>query len=148
MSEQFPGIKLSPEQVDPTKMREVILESLKPKPETSETGAVREHLYPPGKNFPIRLDLLLQNTTALKELAEIYGLGIEKGYPIGNWKKGFKESVLIAHMMEHIRLHLEGDTSEKNHLGNALWNLWTLIWVRKNKPELMDLTGKEGLSER
>lgn len=108
--------------------------------ETTETGAVRDTEHHKGPNgFAVLYHLMLQNPDAVREWAETYGEGAIK-YPPNNWQKGFKESVLINHAMEHLILHCIGDKSE-NHLAHAMWNIGTLIWVRAHKPELLDVTG-------
>jgi len=106
--------------------------------ETAPTGAVRSKLHPQDGKFPIRFDLLLANTVAMRRLAETFGEGAEK-YGDNNWQKGFDESVMLSHMGDHIRRHLEGDTTE-DHLAHACWNLMALMWFQEKRPELMDLS--------
>lgn len=110
---------------------------LTPTNETFSTGAVREKMYPKDTKFSIRIDLLFQNTVALRRLGETYGEG-EAKYGAGNWMKGFPESVYLAHMQEHIRMYMTGDTSE-DHLAHATWNILSLMWVQERLPHLMDL---------
>ena len=106
--------------------------------ETASTGATRENLYPRTEGGEqMRIDLLFTNEVALERLAKTYAEGCVKYGPT-NWKKGFPESMLIAHALEHIRLHMAGDIKE-DHLAHAAWNLNTLMWVQERKPELMDL---------
>lgn len=107
--------------------------------ETHATGATRSTLYPKGQRFPIRLDLLLLNGAGLRRLAEAFGEGFLK-YGRDNWKKGFPESVLLGHAVDHLLNYAEGDTSE-DHLAHALWNLLTLCYVQEKLPELLDVTG-------
>lgn len=110
-----------------------------PARETASTGAVRETLYHKGPNgFPLRPDLVMRNDVGFRRLAETYGEGFLK-YGADNWMKGFPESVLVTHALEHISKHLAGDKSE-DHIAHAIWNLYTLAWVQEKKPELMDLT--------
>jgi len=107
--------------------------------EQSETGAVRSQLEHKGTHgHALRFDLLLDNSVGIRRLAETYGEGFAK-YGAGNWKKGFKESVLLNHAMEHLVLYVSGDTTE-DHLAHATWNLFTLMWMQEKKPELLDLT--------
>jgi Domain of unknown function (DUF5664) len=109
--------------------------------ETASTGAVRSTLYPKGEKFPIRLDLLMRNSAGLRRLAEVYGEGLTK-YGPDNWMNGFEESVMLSHTLDHLRLYLSGDTTE-DHIAHATWNLFTLMWIQENKPELIDLTKPE-----
>lgn len=104
----------------------------------TETGAVRAKEYAQEGEFPIRLDLILQNYVALRRLGETFGEGSLK-YPPGNWMKGFKQSVLLNHAMEHLRLYMAGDTKE-DHLAHACWNLMSLMWFEEKGPaSLFDL---------
>ena len=111
-----------------------------PERQVSETGCVREKLYPKLGQFPIRLDLMFQNEVLMRRLAETYGEGALK-YGANIWQRGFKESVYISHALEHIRLYMAGDKSE-DHLAHAIWNFGTLMWVQEHKPELIDLTAQ------
>lgn len=102
------------------------------------TGAKRSTEYPPGSKFPERYDLMFRNAVAIRRIAETFGEGFEK-YGPDNAFKGFKESVYITHALEHIRVHLSGQSTEDD-LSHACWNLMFLMWIQENKPELMDLT--------
>lgn len=108
-------------------------------PVVTETGAVRSNIYPKGNAFPARYELMMRNSVAFRRLAEVYGEG-EGKYGPDNWMKGFKESVLVSHALEHIRLHLNGVPTGEDDISHAVWNLMTLMWVQENKPELMDIT--------
>lgn len=108
--------------------------------ETAATGAMRENLYPKGPDFPMRFDLIFTNTEALQRLARTYGEGCQKYGPT-NWKKGFPESVLIAHAIDHLQKHMDGSVEGEDDLAHLCWNVLTLMWVQKYKPELLDLTG-------
>lgn len=109
--------------------------------EKTETGAVRDTIYHIGdRGFPLRFDLVLSNDVGFRRLAETFGEGYLK-YGADNWKKGFQESILLNHALEHIRLHISGDKSE-DHLTHAMWNLYTLTWMQEHKPEMMDITNK------
>lgn len=112
-----------------------------------ETGAIRNAgvAGETGGEIPLRYDLIFQNTEALRAWAKAFGEGSLK-YPAGNWQKGFKQSVLINHAMAHIVCELEGDTSE-DHLGHAMWNIATLIWMKKHRPDLMDLVRQPSVDD-
>lgn len=109
--------------------------------EEASTGAKRSSLYPKGAQFPARYDLMWRNAAGMRRLAEAWGEGFNK-YGADNWFKGFAESVLISHTLEHIRLYLAGDKTE-DHLGHCSWNILALCWIEENKPELLDLTKPE-----
>ena len=111
--------------------------------ERAATGAERSQLYPTTCNqfyptFPTRIDLVFTNPVAMERLGQTYGEGASK-YPPHNWKKGFPESVLLAHVYEHLRKYQDGDFSE-DHLAHAAWNLHTLMYVQEKQIELLDLT--------
>lgn len=105
---------------------------------TTATGATRANLYPKSEKFPARYDLLMRNSVAMRRMAEVFGEG-EAKYGPDNWMKGFEESVLISHAMEHLRQYLAGDTSD-DHIAHLTWNMMTLMWIQENKPELVNLT--------
>ncbi len=111
--------------------------------ETTEfaTGAVRSAgcAGEEGYQFPLRFDLLFSNGEALRRLAATFGEGFAK-YGADNWKKGIPESNLLNHAIAHLALYCERDTTE-DHLAHATWNLLTLMWQQRNKPELLDRTG-------
>jgi hypothetical protein len=109
----------------------------------TETGAKRTSEYTADgeHKFPLRYDLILKNPQMLEALAETYGEGMHK-YGRDNWKKGFKESIYMQHAMAHLIAYANGDESEP-HLGHAIWNLGAMLWLRKHKPELLDLTGPD-----
>lgn len=70
----------------------------------------------------------------LESLARVYAEGREK-YGEFNWEKGLPMSGLINRTFRHLKLFLEGDTSEP-HLEHALWNLGAAIHSRKYWPHL------------
>jgi hypothetical protein len=105
--------------------------------ETAPTGAIRSRIYDKGKNgYPIRLDLILANDSAVRRLGETLGEGATK-YGDHNWMKGFTQSSLLHHAIEHLRRYAAGDRTE-DHLSHAEWNLRTLQWIEEHKPELLD----------
>lgn len=98
--------------------------------ETTDTGAIRDKVYSLGPHgFPLRFDLVLSNDVGFRRLAETFGEGFLK-YGADNWKKGFTESNLLCHALEHIRLYLSGDRGE-DHVTHAMWNLYTLTWMQE-----------------
>lgn len=111
-----------------------------PAKEVFSTGAVRSQIYPKETVFPVRGDLVFCNHVGFRRLSEAYGEGSLK-YNDNNWMKGFPESVMLSHCIEHIRKHCAGDRTE-DHLAHACWNLYTLMYFQELRPELMDLTGK------
>lgn len=115
---------------------------------TTPTGAVRSCHYSGGVGRPEknRLDLLFLNREGLETLAEAFARGMKK-YGRTNWQKGFDESVLVQHALDHLIHYVNGtcDPGEEDvdQLSGVLWNIFTLCWVRKHKPELLDLTGPD-----
>lgn len=106
---------------------------------TFATGSVRcEKVAGEKSKFPLRYDLLLANTVAMRRLAETYGEGSGK-YGDDNWRKGIPEKSTINHSIAHLIEHLEGDKSE-DHIAHAAWGLITLMWTQQNRPELLDLS--------
>lgn len=109
----------------------------------ASTGAIRSKLYETGHmGHPIRLDLILLNGEMMRRIAETLGEGAVK-YGNKNWMKGFPESVLLSHLMEHLIKFMEGDITEDN-LAHAAWNLNTLMWIQRNRPDLLDVSGYSG----
>jgi hypothetical protein len=105
-----------------------------------ESGATRNAgVIGDDGDIPLRYDLMLDNTQALKRIARTYGEGSLK-YPPRNWMLGFPESSLLNHVTSHLIAHREGDQSE-DHLAHACWNLMTLMWVQDEMPHLLDATG-------
>lgn len=70
----------------------------------------------------------------LEALSKAFEDGKLKGYPHGNWKRGFPVRNLISHLLVHIMKYAAGDTSE-SHLEHALFNLTCLI-VQQNNPDV------------
>jgi hypothetical protein len=67
----------------------------------------------------------------LQALAQAFEDGKAKGYPHGNWKKGFPVRNLISHLLAHILKYSEGDASE-DHLAHAVFNLTCLLCQRSD----------------
>lgn len=117
------------------------------------TGAKRTSKYPGDDKgqfqHPLRFDLIFKNPAALRALADAYGEGMKK-YGRDNWKQGFEESVLMDHALVHLMYYINGDDRPEDkreaphvHLGHVLWNIGTILDVRENHPELLDLTGSD-----
>jgi len=109
----------------------------------SETGATRTAKYTGDQpdHWSKRFDLMLANRPGLEAIALAFGEGMLK-YGRDNWKKGFHESVLLQHTLDHL-IEYVGSNREEDHLGHALLNLFTLCWMREHKPELLDVTGAD-----
>jgi hypothetical protein len=101
------------------------------------TGAVRQKKL----TDQYRFDLLDSNDEAMRRLAATFADGFMK-YGADNWKKGFPASDLYAHAREHMLLWICGDKSE-DHLAHACWNLMTIMWMEKNRPEMMDFPSQQ-----
>lgn len=98
-------------------------------------GAVR------GKEeTPARFDLI--SPVGLRRLAETYGEGALK-YSEGNWLKGIDAKNLMNHALVHLNKYLSGDTSE-DHLAHASWNLFAIMHFEETRPELINLSYKQG----
>lgn len=82
------------------------------------TGAVRD-----SDADTTRYDLI--PPAPLRRLAETYAEGAQK-YSDHNWLKGMPYSVTINHVIRHINLWLERDTTE-DHLAHAAWGLFALM---------------------
>ena len=106
--------------------------------ETTETGGVRSEKYTkhPGSEFAMRFDLL--PFEGLRRWAQAFGEGSIK-YGDTNFRKGFTDKVLIQHALAHIYQYLDGNTSEADDLGHALWNLGLLCQIERDHPELLEL---------
>lgn len=96
------------------------------------TGAVRHKKL----SDKYRFDLLDSNDEAMRRLAATFAEGFQK-YGADNWKKGFPASDLYAHAREHMLLWIHGDATE-DHLAHACWNLMAIMWMEKNRPEMID----------
>lgn len=99
-----------------------------------ETGAVR------GTDATgTRYDLI--NHVGMRRLAEAYAEGAKK-YSDWNWQKGMPASDLINHALRHLFLWLAGDRTD-DHIGHAIWNLWTLAYFEELRPELIDIPSRK-----
>lgn len=102
------------------------------------SGAFRNDATGKGRYDLIPYDVI-------HELAKHYELGMER-YGAYNWQKGIPTSSTLDSALRHTSQFAQGFTNE-NHLISAIWNLITLYWTMKNKPEMNDLPawiGKEG----
>lgn len=94
------------------------------------TGAVRD-----SDADNTRYDLIPPQP--MRRLAETYAEGAMK-YSDHNWLKGMPYSVTINHVLRHINLWLEGDSSE-DHLAHAAWGLFAIMtFDAMQRPELDD----------
>ena len=104
------------------------------------TGAKRS-----ATNMRSRPDLMLRNREMFDALAETWAEGFEK-YGRDNWLRGFPESEMIKHIFNHLLSYCGGSKGEdtwEQDLAHLIWNAGALIHYRKNKPELMDITGPD-----
>lgn len=91
------------------------------------SGAIR------GTEKNLRYDLISPHV--LRSLAAVHDEGSKK-YGDDNYLNGIPSDNLYNHLLEHLQMWQEGDTSE-DHLGHALWNLATLIHFTKTRPDLI-----------
>lgn len=106
---------------------------------------IKGRRYNKGK---LRYELI--SNIALKEIAKIYTIGAEK-YSVyddnknlisdgsNNWRNGLSWMDCIASAKRHIEKFIEGididDETQTLHLGNACWNLMTIIDFYKSFPQ-------------
>ena len=102
--------------------------------ENLETGAVRD--IREGKG---RYDLL--PWSAIHEVAIHCQQGAEK-YGERNVEKGMPVSRLLDSGIRHLSQYLQGKDDEP-HLRAAAWNILFAIWMRKEKPEMMDIPARQ-----
>ena len=83
--------------------------------------------------------------TAVLEVAKHFEDGAIK-YGDNNWRKGIFVHCYIDSAVRHYLKHRRGDKDEP-HNRAFLWNLMCAIWTQKNKPEMIDIPGKENWYE-
>jgi hypothetical protein len=79
--------------------------------------------------------------TAILEVSKHFEDGAVK-YGDNNWRKGIFLHCYIDSAVRHYLKYHRGDKDEP-HERAFLWNLMCAIWTHKNKPELIDIPGKE-----
>ena len=102
--------------------------------EDFETGAVRDTREGKG-----RYDLL--PWPAIHEVAIHCQQGAEK-YGERNVENGMPVSRLLDSGIRHLSQYLQGMDNEP-HLRAAAWNILFAIWMRSEKPEMMDIPTRE-----
>lgn len=83
--------------------------------------------------------------SSLIALSQHYEAGCQK-YGDRNWEKGIPLHCYIDSATRHYAKFMRGDKDEC-HDRAFLWNIVGAIWTQKNKPELIDLPFKDGLSK-
>ncbi len=101
---------------------------------THETGAKRS-----TDADDARFDLIPQ--LALYEVAKVLAEGAKK-YGEHNYRKGFKFSDVMNHLLTHANKYLRGDKSE-HHLSHIACNILFLLEFEHIHPELNDLLTAE-----
>ncbi len=103
--------------------------------EQYSTGMVRDTRSGKG-----RFDLI--PAEALKRLAGVYERGSVK-YGDNNWRKGAPYSRFIDSALRHINSYLLNEQSQveqdEDHLSQAVFNLFALIYLEEKMPEMNDL---------
>ena len=79
--------------------------------------------------------------TAIIELSKHFEDGAVK-YGDNNWRKGIDLHCYIDSALRHYFKFRRGDNDEP-HDRAFLWNLSCAVWTHKNKPEMIDIPGKE-----
>ncbi len=83
--------------------------------------------------------------TAMLEVAKHFEDGAVK-YVDNNWQKGIFLQCYIDSAVRHYLKYRRGDKDEP-HDRAFMWNLICAIWTHKNKPEMIDIPGKENWYE-
>lgn len=101
-----------------------------------EGGGVRESAIGKGtyKYVP---------TVALKRLSHRYQYGEMKYGATDNFKKGLPVSNCWDSAMRHLVAYMDGDNTE-DHLAAVAWNVFCIMEMEKNHPEMMDLESRIG----
>lgn len=79
--------------------------------------------------------------TAILEVAKQFEDGAAK-YGDNNWQKGIFVHCYIDSAVRHYLKHRRGDTDEP-HNRAFMWNLLCAIWTQRNRPEMIDIPGKD-----
>ena len=79
--------------------------------------------------------------TAMLEVAKHFEDGAVK-YGDNNWQKGIFLHCYIDSAVRHYLKYRRGDQDEP-HDRAFLWNILCAIWTHRNKPEMIDIPGKE-----
>lgn len=122
----------------PSKKKEFGMRDGRPRV-TFASGAVRETRSGKG-----RFDLV--SMIALFRLARIYEKGSAK-YCDRNWEKGMPFHLFVDSAIRHIVQYILGDKAE-DHLGQAAWNLISLMHLEVTHPEFNDLPNYQLLLEK
>jgi hypothetical protein len=78
---------------------------------------------------------------AILDVAKHFEDGAIK-YGDNNWRKGIFLHCYIDSAVRHYLKHYRGDQDEPH--GRAfIWNILCAIWTHNNKPEMIDIPGKE-----
>lgn len=99
------------------------------------SGAVRCKKVAGETENPLRYDLLIGNTPAMRRIAAVFAEGAMK-FGDNNWKKGMPKSALMNHSLAHIVAYEHGDKSE-DHLPKAVWGLMALMYMEECKPDML-----------
>lgn len=83
--------------------------------------------------------------TAILEVSKHFEDGAVK-YGDNNWRKGIYLHCYIDSALRHYFKYRRGDKDEP-HDRAFLWNILCAIWTHKNKPEMIDIPGKENWHE-
>lgn len=83
--------------------------------------------------------------SAVLEVAKHFEDGAVK-YGDNNWQKGIYLHCYIDSAIRHYFKHRRGDQDEP-HNRAFMWNILCAIWTHRNKPEMIDIPGKENWYE-
>lgn len=99
------------------------------KREEFDTGSVRDTREGKG-----RFDLLPPGP--IIRLAGVYERGAAK-YGDHNWQKGQPSSRYVDSALRHLFMYINGARDE-DHLAQAAWNLFAIMWNEENYKEMHD----------
>lgn len=93
-------------------------------------GAVRDMREGKG-----RFDLI--TPFGLERLAQVYERGAKK-YADRNWEKGMPISRFVDSALRHINQYKMG-LNDEDHIGHAAWNLFAVMHMEAQRPDLDDM---------
>lgn len=103
--------------------------------DSGERNKYKSGMLRDGRKGKGRFDLI--SPFALLRLARIYEKGAIK-YEERNWEKGASFGIFIESALRHIIQYMMG-MDDEDHLGQAVWNLFSIMHFEQTHPEFDDL---------
>jgi hypothetical protein len=107
----------------------------------SYLGSIDDKTVGGNKNDDGKLRYDLIPAYPMEQLAAVYTFGARK-YNDNNWAKGIKYSRIIAALFRHFWAFVRGEDFDPEsglpHLAHCLWNISTLLYFSKYRPDLDD----------